>query len=199
MSRSPARPQGSGAPKRKIGPAGRSPGPARKSPAGGAARRNKDAYATVSAYVAIGANLGDAAANVRAAMESLAGLHRTVVTARSSLYRSPPMGEGADGPEYVNAVVALRTGLDAEQLLAALQRLETDAGRERSVPNAPRTLDLDLLMFANTVRNTPELTLPHPRMRERAFVLKPLAEIAPDKVPAAALARVADQGVQRIR
>ncbi|RYF13147.1 MAG: 2-amino-4-hydroxy-6-hydroxymethyldihydropteridine diphosphokinase [Comamonadaceae bacterium] len=153
----------------------------------------------MSAYVAIGANLGDAAANVRAAMEALAGLHRTVVTARSSLYRSPPMGEGAGGPEYVNAVVALRTGLDAEQLLAALQRLEDEAGRERSVPNAPRTLDLDLLMFANTVRNTPELTLPHPRMRERAFVLKPLAEIAPDKVPAAALARVADQGVQRIR
>lgn len=198
MSRSPARPP-SVAPQRKVGPAGRSTGAARKSAAGSPPRRSKEDYATVSAYVGLGANLGDAAANVLAAMESLAGLQRTVVTARSSLYRSAPMGEGADGPEYINAVVALRTGLKADQLLAALQRLEREAGRERSVPNAPRTLDLDLLMFANTACNTPELTLPHPRMRERAFVLKPLAEIAPDKVPAAALARVAGQGVQRIR
>ncbi|AMM25602.1 2-amino-4-hydroxy-6-hydroxymethyldihydropteridine pyrophosphokinase [Variovorax sp. PAMC 28711] len=160
-------------------------------------RRTKEDYATVSAYVGLGANLGDAAATVLGAMKTLGQLPKTLVTARSSLYRSAPVD--ATGPDYINAVVALRTGLDAEQLLAALQRLESEAGRERPFPNAPRTLDLDLLMFANTVRNTPELTLPHPRMRDRAFVIKPLAEIAPDKVPAAALARVSKQVIERIR
>lgn len=196
MNRSPARPQG-GAPKRKTGPAARSPGPTRKSPTGASVRRTKEDYATVSAYVGLGANLGDAAATVQEAMKALGALPKTVVTARSSLYRSAPVD--ATGPDYINAVVALRTGLDADQLLAALQRLESEAGRERSFPNAPRTLDLDLLMFANTVRNTPELTLPHPRMRDRAFVIKPLAEIAPDKVPAAAMARVSKQVIERIR
>lgn len=150
----------------------------------------------MSAYVGIGANLGDAQAAVRDAMTAIGALQRTVITARSSLYRSEPVD--AEGPEFVNAVVALRTGLDADQLLAALQRLELAAGRERPFPNAPRTLDLDLLMYANTVRNSDELTLPHPRMRDRAFVLKPLAEIAPDKVPMAALARVSGQVVKRI-
>jgi 2-amino-4-hydroxy-6-hydroxymethyldihydropteridine diphosphokinase len=160
-------------------------------------RRTKEDYATVSAYVGLGANLGDAVAAVQAAIQALGELHKTVVTARSSLYRSAPVD--ATGPDYINAVVALRTGLDAEQLLSALQRLEAAAGRERPFPNAPRTLDLDLLMFANTVRNTPELTLPHPRMRDRAFVIKPLAEIAPEKVPAAALARVSGQAIERLR
>lgn len=196
MSRSPARPAGrpkGEAPRgrpapRKSGPSGRS---------GGAVRRGKDDYPTVSAYVGIGANLGDATAAVTQAIEALGALQRTVITAKSSLYRSAPLE--AEGPDFINAVVALRTGLDADQLLAALQRLESQAGRERPFPNAPRTLDLDLLMFANTVRNTPTLTLPHPRMRERAFVLKPLAEIAPDKVPLSALARVSKQVIERIR
>ncbi len=196
MNRSTSRPPG-GAPKRKTGPATRSPGPARKSSGGSPVRRTKEDYATVSAYVGLGANLGDAEATVQAAIKALGELQKTVVTARSSLYRSAPVD--ATGPDYINAVVALRTGLDAEQLLSALQRLESEAGRERPFPNAPRTLDLDLLMFANTVRNTPELTLPHPRMRDRAFVIKPLAEIAPDKVPAAALARVSKQVIERIR
>jgi 2-amino-4-hydroxy-6-hydroxymethyldihydropteridine diphosphokinase len=124
-------------------------------------------------------------------------LQRTQVTARSSLYRSEPVD--AEGPDFVNAVVAVRTGLDAEQFLVALQRLETQAGRERPFPNAPRTLDLDLLMHGNSVIDTPTLTLPHPRMRERAFVLKPLAEIAPDKVPRAALARGHGPGGQAHR
>nr|WP_241027302.1 MULTISPECIES: 2-amino-4-hydroxy-6-hydroxymethyldihydropteridine diphosphokinase [Variovorax] len=150
----------------------------------------------MQAFVAIGANLGDAEASVKAAMAAIGALQRTTVTARSSLYRSEPVD--AEGPDFVNAVVAVRTGLDAEQFLVALQRLETQAGRERPFPNAPRTLDLDLLMHGNSVIDTPTLTLPHPRMRERAFVLKPLAEIAPDKVPRAALARVTGQVVKRI-
>lgn len=177
----------------------RSGPPARRAPAGAPVRRPRgprEDYPTVQAFVAIGANLGDAEAAVKAAMVAIGALQRTQVTARSSLYRSEPVG--AEGPDFINAVVAVRTGLDAEQFLVALQRLETLAGRERPFPNAPRTLDLDLLMHGNSVIDTPALTLPHPRMRERAFVLKPLAEIAPDKVPRAALARVTGQVVKRI-
>ena len=199
----PDRPKGDG----KRGAAPRAPAgkraapPARRAqarPSGGgpAVRRSKEDYPTVQAFVAIGANLGDAEASVKAAMAAIGALQRTQVTARSSLYRSEPVD--AEGPDFINAVVAVRTGLDAEQFLVALQRLETQAGRERPFPNAPRTLDLDLLMHGNSVIDTPTLTLPHPRMRERAFVLKPLAEIAPDKVPRAALARVTGQVVKRI-
>jgi 2-amino-4-hydroxy-6-hydroxymethyldihydropteridine diphosphokinase len=177
----------------------RSGPPARRAP-GRAPTRSprgpREDYPTVQAFVAIGANLGDAEASVKAAMAAIGALQRTQVTARSSLYRSEPVD--AEGPDFVNAVVAVRTGLDAEQFLVALQRLETQAGRERPFPNAPRTLDLDLLMHGNSVIDTPTLTLPHPRMRERAFVLKPLAGIAPDKVPRAALARVTGQVVKRI-
>jgi len=171
--------------------------PARRAPARPAPRRVREDYPTVQAFVAIGANLGDAEATAKAAMDALGALQRTQVTARSSLYRSAPVD--ATGPDFINAVVALRTGLDAEQLLIAMQRLETQAGRERPFPNAPRTLDLDLLMHGNSVIDTPTLTLPHPRMRERAFVLKPLAEIAPDKVPRVALSRVSGQVIERIR
>jgi 2-amino-4-hydroxy-6-hydroxymethyldihydropteridine diphosphokinase len=174
---------------------GKSGLPARRAPT--RPRGPREDYPTVQAFVAIGANLGDAEATVKEAMAAIGALQRTQVTARSSLYRSAPVD--AEGPEFINAVVAVRTGLDAEQLLIALQRLETLAGRERPFPNAPRTLDLDLLMHGNSVVESPTLTLPHPRMRERAFVLKPLAEIAPDKVPRAALARVTGQVIQKIR
>jgi 2-amino-4-hydroxy-6-hydroxymethyldihydropteridine diphosphokinase len=186
-----------------VKPAGAKPAgakgapPVRRAPARPAPRRVREDYPTVQAFVAIGANLGDAEATVKAAMDALGALQRTQVTARSSLYRSAPVD--ATGPDFINAVVALRTGLDAEQLLIAMQRLETQAGRERPFPNAPRTLDLDLLMHGNSVIDTPTLTLPHPRMRERAFVLKPLAEIAPDKVPRVALSRVSGQVIERIR
>ncbi|WP_198086310.1 2-amino-4-hydroxy-6-hydroxymethyldihydropteridine diphosphokinase [Variovorax sp. E3] len=186
-----------------VKPAGAKPAgakgapPARRAPSRPAPRRVREDYPTVQAFVAIGANLGDAEATVKAAMDALGALQRTQVTARSSLYRSAPVD--ATGPDFINAVVALRTGLDAEQLLIAMQRLETQAGRERPFPNAPRTLDLDLLMHGNSVIDTPTLTLPHPRMRERAFVLKPLAEIAPDKVPRVALSRVSGQVIERIR
>lgn len=148
------------------------------------------------AFVAIGANLGDAQATVRQAMADLAGLPHSQVTARSSLYRSAPVD--ATGPDFINAVVALDTDLAPEDLLAALQQLELHAGRERHYRNAPRTLDLDLLRHGDTVMHSATLTLPHPRLAERAFVLRPLAEVAPGQVSAGALARVADQAIERL-
>ena len=150
----------------------------------------------VTAYVAIGANLGDARAAVARAIEDLDSLPQTRVTARSSLYRSAPVD--AAGPHFINAVVALDTALAPEALLAELQRLELAAGRERRWRNAPRTLDLDLLRHGDTVSGTPRLTLPHPRLAERAFVLLPLREIAPQLVAPDQLARVADQAIERL-
>ena len=129
------------------------------------------------AYVALGANLGDAAVTLRAALAELALLSDTTLIAQSSLYATAPVDAG--GPDYCNAVAALDTDLDPIALLHALQGLERAHGRERSYRNAPRTLDLDLLLHGTTVLATPELTLPHPRMQERAFVLVPLLEIAP--------------------
>lgn len=148
------------------------------------------------AFVALGANLGDAAATVRIAMAQLDMVPRTRVTARSSLYRTQPFE--ASGPDFINAVVAIDTALAPEALLDALQRLEQHAGRERPYHHAPRTLDLDLLSHGNTVLATPRLTLPHPRMNERAFVLVPLAEIAPGRVSAEQLAAVAGQAIARL-
>lgn len=154
------------------------------------------ARALVTAYVALGANLGDAPAALRGAMDDLDRLPHTRVRARSSLWRSAPVG--ASGPDFINAVVALDTRLSAPALLAALQALETAAGRQRPYPNAPRTLDLDLLRFGDARVDSARLQLPHPRMMARAFVLRPLAEIAPQLVPPAALAAVADQPIERL-
>lgn len=145
----------------------------------------------VSAYVALGANLGDAAATVRQAMADLGALPQTRVVRTSRLYRSAPWE--ASGPDFFNAVAEVVTSLDAHALLAALHGLEQAAGRERPYLNAPRTLDLDLLLYGDDHIATPSLTVPHPRMDQRAFVLRPLAEIAPHKVSAAALAAVASQ------
>jgi 2-amino-4-hydroxy-6-hydroxymethyldihydropteridine diphosphokinase len=130
------------------------------------------------AYVGIGANLGDARAAVEQAIEALAVLPGTQVVGRSSLYRSAPVD--AAGPDFVNAVVALDTTLVAESLLAALHSIEDAHGRRRLYRNAPRTLDLDLLLWGERRCDTPTLTLPHPRLHLRAFVLEPLAELAPD-------------------
>ena len=130
-----------------------------------------------TAYVALGANLGDARAAVEAAMAAIAGLPGTELRARSSLYRTAPLDAG--GPDYVNAVVELHTTLQPLELLHRLQAIEQLHGRERSVRNAPRTLDLDLLLWDERVMQTVELTLPHPRLHLRAFVLLPLSEIAP--------------------
>ena len=155
-----------------------------------------DARASVIAYVALGANLGDAADALRRALAALAELPDTRLTAQSSFYRSAPLE--AQGPDFVNAVAELHTRLTAPALLAQLQRLERAAGRERPYRHAPRTLDLDLLLYGDARVDSAQLTLPHPRMAQRAFVLQPLAEIAPPRVSAAALASVAGQAIERL-
>ena len=150
----------------------------------------------VTAYIALGANLGDARATVRAALAALDGLPQTHLLRASGLYRTAPWE--ASGPDFINAVAAVETGLDAHELLRALQALELQAGRERPYRNAPRTLDLDLLLHGAAIIDTPELIVPHPRLRERAFVLVPLAEIAPALVTADELQAVADQAIERL-
>ena len=150
----------------------------------------------VAAYVGLGANLGDAVRAVNDAIDRISQLAATTITARSSLYRSAPVGAG--GPDYTNAVVALQTRLSAPELLAQLQRIEQDAGRTRPYRNAPRTLDLDLLLFGSASVASERLTLPHPRMMERAFVLLPLAQIAPALVSAQAMSAIASQVIARI-
>jgi 2-amino-4-hydroxy-6-hydroxymethyldihydropteridine diphosphokinase len=160
------------------------------------------ATATVTAYIALGANLGDALANVRGAIRDLDRIRRTRVTAQSSLFRTAPVDAGGD--DYVNAVVRVDTALPADELLNELQALESGAGRERSYRNAPRTLDLDLLLYGDLQIDTERLQLPHPRMTERAFVLIPLLQIdpmitIPAKGPAHAFApQVAGQAIERI-
>jgi 2-amino-4-hydroxy-6-hydroxymethyldihydropteridine diphosphokinase len=150
----------------------------------------------VTAHVALGANLGDAQQAVRAAMDRLGALPQTKLTARSSLYRTAPVG--TTGPDFINAVVRLDTRLCAPELLDRLLSIEGEAGRERPFPNAPRTLDLDLLLYGAARIDSERLTVPHPRMWERAFVLAPLAEIAPHLVPPQALAALTSQVIARI-
>lgn len=130
------------------------------------------------AYVGLGSNLQDPVRQVESAFDELDRLPDTRLVKRSSLYRTAPAGY-ADQPDFINAVAQLETGLAADRLLAELQSIEARHGRERSFRNAPRTLDLDLLLYGSLVMRTERLTLPHPRMRERAFVLDPLREIAP--------------------
>ena len=150
----------------------------------------------VLAHVALGANLGDARATVSDAIAALDSLPQTRLLRASALYRSAPWE--ASGPDFINAVAAVETGLDAHELLRALQALELQAGRERPYRNAPRTLDLDLLLYGDAVIDKPDLSVPHPRLRERAFVLLPLAEIAPALVTASELQAVADQAIERL-
>ena len=132
---------------------------------------------TETAFVALGANLGAARATLDAAFVALASLPGTALRAASSLYRSAPIDSG--GPDYLNAVVRLDTRLAPHALLRELQRIERDHGRERRWRNAPRTLDLDLLLYGERHIATRTLSVPHPRLHERAFVLRPLVEIAP--------------------
>jgi 2-amino-4-hydroxy-6-hydroxymethyldihydropteridine diphosphokinase len=154
------------------------------------------------AFIGVGANLGDARAAVDAAFEALAKLPRTSLHASSSIYRTAPID--SSGPDYLNAVVALDTELSAPDLLIELQRIELAHGRERPYRNAPRTLDLDLLTYGNASIDTSALTVPHPRMQERAFVLAPLAEVAPDLVipghgrTTDLLMRIADQRIDKL-
>ena len=134
----------------------------------------------VTTYIGIGANLGDARVAVVSAIGALADLPQTQLQAQSRLYTSAPMGENATGENYVNAVVQLSTALSAHDLLNELQRIERAFGRERSVRNAPRTLDLDILLYGDACIEDEVLSIPHPRMIERAFVLRPLFDIAPE-------------------
>lgn len=133
-----------------------------------------------TAYIGLGANLGDAVHTVRLALQALHHLPDTAVVHSSALYRSAPVD--ASGDDYVNAVACLATSLTALELLRSLQQIENEHGRVRSYRNAPRTLDCDVLLFDQQHIRLPELTVPHPRMHLRAFVLVPLLEIAPDCV-----------------
>lgn len=150
----------------------------------------------VSVYVGLGANLGDAQQAVQKASLDLAGMAGTRLIACSSLYQTAPVG--AHGPDFVNAVVHLRTRLNAFDFLHACQAIENDAGRERPYPNAPRTLDIDILLFGEATIKSEKLTVPHPRMRERAFVLLPLQELDPQLVNPKDLQFVRSQAIQQI-
>jgi len=155
------------------------------------------------AFVGLGSNLDDPQRQVALALAELAALPQTRVIGASSLYRSAPVGY-ASQPDFINAVAKLDTLLEPVRLLEALQAIEAAHGRRRSFPNAPRTLDLDLLLYADRKLDSAELTLPHPRLHERAFVLKPLLELEPGlSIPGrgearALLAAVADQAAERI-
>lgn len=155
------------------------------------------------AYVGLGANIGDPGRQIKLAIEELKKLPDTNLVLMSGVYKSAPLGY-ADQPDFLNAVACLDTGLPAMQLLENLQKIEQRQGRERPFANAPRTLDLDLLLYGDQVLATPPLTLPHPRMHERAFVLRPLLELdsgisIPGKGKASALlSGCASQKVERI-
>ncbi|KAF0167024.1 MAG: folK [Rhodocyclaceae bacterium] len=154
-------------------------------------------------FIALGANLGDPVATVKAAILALRGLPGTEFIAASSLYRTAPVGLKHQ-PDFINAVVELVAVVPAPTLLEYLFEIEACFGRQRSVKNAPRTLDLDLLLYGDEISNDPQLTLPHPRLHERAFVLAPLAEIAPQLIipgrgaVAELLLRCADQQIEKL-
>ena len=135
----------------------------------------------VTAFIGLGANLGEPEAQVRTAIAALGKLPRTRLVKASSLYRSAPVGY-KDQPDFINAVAEIETQLGPKALLDELLKIEVRFGRARTFPNAPRTLDLDLLLYGERIIAETGLTLPHPRMHARAFVLAPLAEIAPEAV-----------------
>lgn len=158
---------------------------------------------SITAYIGIGANLGDARANVEDAIGMLRQLHDSTLAGVSSLYLTAPIDSSGD--DYINAVARLQTTLEAEDLLAALQNIEQAHGRLRPYRNAPRTLDLDLLLYGEQIISSPHLSVPHPRMTERAFVLVPLheldaqAHIPGHGVAADHLPRVADQAITQLK
>ena len=154
------------------------------------------AASTVKAWLALGANLGDAQATIRQAIAAVQNWPHTRLLKASSLYRTAPVD--ADGPDYINAVVEVQTGLSPLELLHHCQLQEQAAGRQRSYRNAPRTLDMDLVLYADQRVDLPELSVPHPRMWQRAFVLVPLAEIAPEKVSRQQLQAVLEQRIERL-
>lgn len=155
----------------------------------------------VTAYIALGANLGDAVATLKQAVALINEIPLCTVKKVSSLYETEPLETlpgHAPGDDYVNAVIEIETKLPAPTLLQLLQQIEAAAGRERPHTNAPRTLDLDLLLYGSAHIDSTHLTVPHPRMWQRAFVLVPLDEIAPQLVNAAQLDAVKVQKITRL-
>ena len=155
----------------------------------------------VTAYIALGANLGDASAALQQAVAAINSLPDCAVKKTSSFYKTVPqemLPEGAPGDDYINAVVEIETRMPAPTLLQSLLELELAAGRERPYINAPRTLDLDLLLYGSARIDSVQLTVPHPRMWQRAFVLVPLAEIAPHLVSSEQLDVVKSQKASKL-
>ena len=150
----------------------------------------------VTAYIGLGANLGDARAAITAAIQAIGTIQGVNLCGQSSLYASAPIDSG--GPDYVNAVVQVQTTMLAPDLLLGLQAIEIQAGRERPYRNAPRTLDLDLLLYGQATIRSGALTVPHPRMWERAFVVIPLSEISPTLVTRAQITAVSTQTISRL-
>lgn len=154
------------------------------------------------AYLGLGANLGDARQTLKDAVVCLAQHSGLTVVAKSGFYRSAPVDAGGD--DYMNAVVAIETSLAAARLLALCLAIEHHFGRERPFRNAPRTLDLDILLYGDDIIDTTDLCVPHPRMTQRAFVLVPLVEVSPDIVipglgrAADFVAAVSDQRIERV-
>jgi 2-amino-4-hydroxy-6-hydroxymethyldihydropteridine diphosphokinase len=157
-----------------------------------------------TAYIGLGANLGDPRAQLEQATEALATVPGVELLAVSSSYESDPVGPVSDQPPFLNAVAEIATTVEPGPLLAALHGIENDLGRTRTIRFGPRTCDLDLLLYGDVVSDDPELLLPHPRLAERRFVLDPLAELAPMlALPDGRLVRdlrlaVRDQGVRRL-
>ncbi len=156
----------------------------------------------VLAYIGIGANLGDPLATLQAAIDDCRAIECTHLAAVSSLYRSAPIE--SSGPDYVNGVVAVETSLSPLELLGRLQQIEARHGRLRPHRNAPRSLDLDILMYGRQIIDLPDLSVPHPRMHVRAFVLLPLLELDPRlEIPGRGMAEqwlslVTDQQIERL-
>lgn len=156
------------------------------------------------AIIALGGNVGDVRTTFGKAIANICGMAQAALLARSSDYATPPWGE-QDQPRFINACIAIDTGLDPHALLFVLHKVEQKFGRDRAHERrwGPRTLDLDLIAYDDVALDKPELTLPHPRLFERAFVLVPLAEIAPDRLIAGrrvsdALAALSTEGIERL-
>ena len=154
--------------------------------------------------IALGGNVGDVRATFQRAISNICGMTQAAMLARSSDYTTPPWGDEVQDP-FVNACIQIDTDLDPHALLFTLHRIEKKFGRDRASERhwGPRTLDLDLIAYDDVRIDKPELTLPHPRLFERAFVLVPLAEIVPERViagrrVAAALAELSTEGIQRL-
>jgi 2-amino-4-hydroxy-6-hydroxymethyldihydropteridine diphosphokinase len=157
-----------------------------------------------SVLIALGGNVGDVRATFKKAIANICGMTQAVLVARSSDYTTPPWGDEQQAP-FVNACIEIETSLDPHALLFTLHKIEKKFGRDRANERrwGPRTLDLDIIAYDDVSLQKPELTLPHPRLFERAFVLVPLAEIAPDrsiagKTPRDALIPLATDGIQRL-